>query len=220
MKKLRHYCIHYLMKFSFVCCFFFCQHLNAQISCDSFCIKEILIDTSSNPNLLRYVINFRGANTDLIYYPFISALTNSNNDTLGIGGLSFFGQIGGTEEIYEVNTSLDTIPTDFLIHFTFDTSVCIFNNFCNPVISFTDLSDIENYQIFYNPTQKLISSNTTILFEKAFISIYDLNGRIISSNKIFEKFDSFPVQITNPGHYFFEIRWDDRRLIEPFIINN
>ena len=193
---------------------------NAQINCDSFCIKEISIDTSSNPNLLRYVINFREANTECIYYPFISALTNANNDTLGIGGLSFFGQIGGTAEIYEVSTTLDTIPTDFLIHFAFDTSVCIFNNLCDPLISYTDFSLLENYQIFFNPTQKLISSNTTILFEKAFISIYDLNGRIISLNKIYEKFDSYPVQITNPGHYFFEIRWNEKRLIEPFIIRN
>jgi hypothetical protein len=194
--------------------------LYAQINCDSFCIKEILIDTSSNPNLLRYVINFRGANTDLIYYPFISALTNSNNDTLGIGGLSFFGQIGGTAEVYEVSTSLDSIPTDFLIHFAFDTSVCIFNNFCNPVISFTDLSANENYQIFYNPTQKLISSNTTIFFEKAFINIYDLNGRIISTNYIFNTFESFSLQISNPGLYFFEICWNNKRLVKPFIVRN
>ena len=88
------------------------------------------------------------------------------------------------------------------------------------MISFTDFSLLENYQIFFNPTQKLISSNTTILFEKAYISIYDLNGRIISTNNIFNKFDSFPVQITNPGLYFFEIRWNDKRLIEPFTISN
>jgi hypothetical protein len=194
--------------------------LYAQINCDSFCVKEILIDTSANPNILRYVINFRGTNTQFINYPFISALTNSNNDTLGTGGLFFFGQFGGTEEIYEVSTSLDSIPTDFLIHFAFDTSVCIFNNFCNPVISFTDLSANENYQIFYNPTQKLISSNTTILFEKAFINIYDLNGRIISTNYIFNTFDSFPLQIDNPGLYFFEICWNNKRLVKPFIVRN
>jgi hypothetical protein len=193
---------------------------NAQIHCDSFCIKEILIDTSSNPNILRYVINFRGTNTQFINYPFISALTNTNNDTLGTSVLSFFGQIGGTAEVYEVNTSLDTIPTDFMIHFAFDTSVCIFNNLCNPVISFTDLSKNENFRIFYSPSQKSIRSNIEIFFEKAIINIYDLNGRIIISNNIFDKFDSFPLQITNPGHYFFEISWDGKRLIEHLIIRN
>ena len=108
MKKLQHYCIQYLVKVSFVCCLLFCQHLSAQINCNAFCIKNVSIDTVANPNLLSYTISFNGNSSQFINYPYVSALTDLNSDTVGTGTLSFFGHIGGTDETYEVSTIVDT----------------------------------------------------------------------------------------------------------------
>ena len=135
--------------------FFSIQYCHAQISCSDFCVKEVLIDSSNNPNTLRFIIAFNGSSSSFINYPYISLLSNSNGDSLGSGTLFIFGQFGGTTETYDVSTSLDSIPTDFMLHFSFDTVVCTFNNLCPTTTAIQDLSAEEFYQIYPNPVQNL-----------------------------------------------------------------
>ena len=53
-------------------------------------------------------------------------MTDLTGDTVAIGNLNFFGQIGGTSQTYSASTTLDSIPSNFtgMVYFRYDTSVC------------------------------------------------------------------------------------------------
>ncbi len=193
--------------------------LSGQVSCDSFCIKDIRIDTSVNPNLLKYTITFHGNLNNFINYPHISALTNSNLDTIGTGTLSLFGQIGGSAEVYEVSTDLDSIPTDFILHFSFDTSVCLFNNFCNP--STTPISKIaeEDINLFFIHSESIICAKQALSFKEAEIKIFDLNGLQVKKDKILEYFKPYNLADLAPGVYIFQLNIAEKRFLLYFSNN-
>lgn len=187
--------------------------LSAQVSCDSFCIKDISIDTSLNPNLLKYTITYNGNSSNFINYPYISALTNSNLDTLGTGTLSLFGQIGGSAEVYEVSTDLDSIPTDFILHFSFDTTVCLFNNFCNPSTTPISIIAEEDINLFFNHSESVICAKQALSFKEAEIKIFDLNGHLVIKDKILEHFKPYDLADLAPGVYIFQLKITDKRFI-------
>jgi type IX secretion system substrate protein len=98
---------------------------NALINCNSFCVTNIQMDTSTT-HTMDVTIFMAGTSNDFIDYPYISVITDSIGDTIATGMMNFFGQFGNTSQTYQVNTSWDSIPANFhcTLYFKYDSVTC------------------------------------------------------------------------------------------------
>ena len=116
-------------------CFFFLGivmpfFLQAQTSipCSSFCVTEVTLDTLNEQWNVN--IDFEGTTTDFINYPYVSLMISSSGDTVSIGTMEYFGQIGGTSQVYHPSV----VSGDFVtgqIFFVFDQDTCVLNFPCS-----------------------------------------------------------------------------------------
>lgn len=94
--------------------------LHAQtINCDSFTVIGIEPDSFNVDNSLIN-IQMAGDFSAFANYPYISTVTDCNGDTLSSGGgLTFFGQMGGTTQGYPVSLIDDNVCLPISIEFIY-----------------------------------------------------------------------------------------------------
>jgi hypothetical protein len=73
---------------------------------------DMLVVTAINPDTLIFgdfqvSIQFNGSANESIGYPLITSVQNCNGDTVATGALSWFGQLGQTEQEYPITVSGD-----------------------------------------------------------------------------------------------------------------
>jgi hypothetical protein len=98
---------------------------NALITCNSFCVTNIRMDTTTT-HIMDVTIFMSGTSNDFINYPYVSVITDSIGDTIATGVMNFFGQFGNTSQTYQVNTSWSSIPSNFhcTVYFKHDSVTC------------------------------------------------------------------------------------------------
>jgi hypothetical protein len=109
------------------------------IDCASFCAAEILPGPDSATAMLVNLF-FNGVNTDFINYPYVTAITSITGDTLATGSMNYFGQIGGTQQLYPVySVDGNALPNNFngYVHFTYDNQTCVLPYPCVPTCNAT-----------------------------------------------------------------------------------
>jgi len=109
------------------------------ITCDLFTVTGLEPDTFDvNSTLIN--IEMAGGVSDFANYPYISAVTDCNGDTVATGGMFFFGQIGGTVSGYPVSAISEDVCFPLTIQFIYsdnflvaDTCLLTFggNNLCD-----------------------------------------------------------------------------------------
>jgi len=125
------------------------------INCDSFTVIGLEPDTFDLNNTLIQ-IEMSGGNADFANYPYIPAVTDCNGDTVAVGGMFFFGQIGGTVQGYPVNAISDDVCLPLTIQFVYSDNFFVADT-CILTFGSTDVSskfDTSNQlQVYPNPTQ-------------------------------------------------------------------
>jgi hypothetical protein len=147
---------------------------HAQITCSSFCVTSIVMDPAQT-NTANITIYFAGTNNQFINYPYVAALTDGNNDTIGTGSMFFFGQIGGTSQVYSVTTS-SALPPGFTgtVHFLYDQDTCLLSFPCVTGITHPS-NEIEN--VLWNHHQNLLHINSS----HTELNLFDAKGTLVFS---------------------------------------
>lgn len=97
--------------------------------CNDFCVQNISYDSSA-ANSWLLDIQFTYAAQAFVNYPYVTALTAMNGDTIGAGTMNLFGQINNTTAQYSVQMNalgMQFNPFTFqgYVHFVFDSLNCI-----------------------------------------------------------------------------------------------
>ncbi|MFM8432507.1 MAG: T9SS type A sorting domain-containing protein [Bacteroidota bacterium] len=151
------------------------------ITCSDFTIT----DFGPNPwDSTQYVISiqFSGGPFDQINYPLISAVIDSNGDTVATGGLFFFGQLGGTTQDYPVTPSGNMNLTQFSVVFSYgtfngtnDTCILFYPDALSSVHE--SISEESAFSIGPNPAADRITLLSKISALGAGYLIYDYAGK-------------------------------------------
>ena len=105
------------------------------VGCNNFCVQSITWDSSA-ANSWLLDIQFSYAASAFINYPYVTALTSMNGDTIGTGMMNLFGQINNTTSQYSVQMNalgMQFNPFTFqgYVHFTYDSTTCVLSYPCN-----------------------------------------------------------------------------------------
>ena len=114
---------------------FLCGAKAQTASCDLLSITAINPDTI-NPGDYQVSIQFNGSVDEFIGYPLITSVLNCNGDTAAAGTLSWFGQLGQTQQEYPISVTGDISCGPLTVNFQYlddqgNEVVCLLN--FNPV---------------------------------------------------------------------------------------
>jgi hypothetical protein len=85
----------------FVCALMFGNIQAQSISCNNFTVKHFSPDTV-NAGAMQLGIDFQANVNQMVGYPHVSLITDCNGDTVAVGQMFYFGQLGGTSQDYPV----------------------------------------------------------------------------------------------------------------------
>jgi hypothetical protein len=105
---------------------FFIQ-AQSNIPCSSFCVTEVTLDSTNE--VWNVNVDFAGTTNDFINYPYVAWMINATGDSVATGQLEYFGQIGGTSQIYHPNVLSDDF-TEGQIYFVYDQDTCVLDFPC------------------------------------------------------------------------------------------
>ncbi len=181
--------IRYLLILGIISPFF----LSAQssIPCASFCVTEVTLDSLNEE--WNLTVDFNGTTNDFINYPYVAFMLNAAGDTAGVGQMEYFGQIGGTSQIYHPSV-LSGDFTSGQIFFVYDQDTCVLEFPCSSAgISYLPISSIN---VGYAAEGWLWQANEPI----ASIDLYSSQGAWIGSwkNTSYVSFSNLPS-----GAYFY-----------------
>lgn len=159
------------------------------IPCSNFTITGAYPDTL-NPNDYQISINFNAGFNEIVNYPYISAILDCNGDTIAIGGLFYFAQLGQTTQDYPV-TLVDTSSwcDPLTAVFIYGSSplneedTCLFTF---QTASTTSVSEVEQNQVFFYPNP--VNDKFTISVNPALIGesfrIIDELGKVVKMGEL------------------------------------
>lgn len=98
--------------------------------CSSFCVTDVTLDSAAGTWNVN--IAFEGTTNDFINYPYVSMMITASGDTVALGQMEYFGQIGGTNQVYHPNAYADAF-TAGQIFFVYDSDTCQLNFPCENV---------------------------------------------------------------------------------------
>jgi hypothetical protein len=159
------------------------------IPCSNFTITGSYPDTL-NPNDYQISINFNAGSNEIVNYPYISAILDCNGDTVAIGGLFYFAQLGQTTQDYPV-TLVDTSSWCDPLTAVFiygsgplnEEDTCLFTF---QTASITGITEVEKNQVFFYPNpvnDKFIISVTPALIGESFRIIDEL-GKVVKMGEL------------------------------------
>lgn len=169
---------------------FFLQ-AQSSIPCASFCVTEVTLDSINNQWNVN--LDFEGTTSDFINYPYVSLMINAAGDTVAIGQMEYFGQIGGTSQVYHPAVVSGDFETG-QIFFVYDQDTCVLNFPCASAgIAYNQNSLVA---VAYASEGWLWQSNEPI----ASIELYSAQGALVGSwkNTSYVSFLNLPS-----GAYFY-----------------
>lgn len=97
------------------------------IPCDSLKVDSVWLQ-QAGINRMMIRLQFRGFPNSIIGYPYFPAVLNQLGDTIAKGQMEFFGQAGGTSQIYSAITLLNELPVSQVIYLqlVFNSDTCLF----------------------------------------------------------------------------------------------
>jgi len=97
---------------------FLCSAKAQTTSCDLLSVTGINFDTAAAENA-QVSIQFSGIVNEFIGYPLITSVQNCNGDTVASGTLSWFGQLGQTQQEYPVTVTGDISCGPLTVNFQY-----------------------------------------------------------------------------------------------------
>lgn len=186
------------------------------ITCSNFTIIGSYPDTI-NPNEYQISINFDAGPNDIVNYPNVSAVLDCNGDTVAIGGLFYFGQLGQTTQDYPV-TILDSTVWCQPITAIFIYGSGTMNEADTCILSYQssileNISSVQQVTISPNPAldflQVTVSNN---LIGKGY-QIMNQLGQVLIEGQINSKNDIIKINTLSSGYYSLKIIENRQKVI-------
>ncbi len=200
------------------------------ISCNSFCVthiqKDSIIPGTFNTNSMGITIFITGGDSSaFISYPYISAITNNNGDTIATGSINSFGQFANTSQTYGVIANVDSIPANSTVYFNYNNTVCALSY---PCIA-TGINEERFYKeatIYPNPlgiSQDLFI-NVSEAMESCNLQIINTAGQIVLQKKLNNVAADSKITITDinlpQDIYYLILEAKENRSLQKLIIAN
>lgn len=175
--------------------------VSAQVSCASFCITNVEMDTTI-PNMLAVTLYMSGTSNDYANYPVITAIVDTAGDTVATGTLNFFLQYGGTSQVYLLNTGMTTVPPNFTFtaYFMYDTVNCILTYPC--VINAISENTGFKLNVYPNPATDYIVFEIPPELRNGTLQIYNSSGQLLHDLPV-ESSVSMDVNDFAPGVFIY-----------------
>jgi len=159
-----------------------------EIDFSQVCVDSVWIDSIGNVHITVFNGNFSHLN-----YPVVSILSSAG-DTVSLGTVNFFAQLGNSSQEY-VNTISDTTISDFsnysfYMNNTFNTDTLAQIDFCIPT-KINESGDI-SFSLFPNPVNDFVIIQLSNLGTMYNLSINDIMGK-----EVFHKSDLNSTQKIN-----------------------
>lgn len=179
------------------------------INCNSFCLTNISFD-SVDADRLNLHLFLNGSSSDFINYPYVTAIVDSNGDTVATGGMEFFGQFGNTHQTYTATTTtLATLPPDFscIVYFHYDTIDCALPYPCEAATATHSSTIKRGVSISPNPSNGLFNLQIEgNLNRYSFIEVLDVNGKRVYNSPIQSSNNAIDLSSFAKGIYFVRVQ--------------
>lgn len=190
------------------------SNLRAQsISCSNFTVKYFGLDTVKGTTM-QMGIDFQ-ANTDqMVGYPHVSVVTDCNGDTVAVGQMFYFAQLGSTSQDYPVtllkSNYCEPIKATFIFLNENKTDTCYF--FFGKSANNNTLKQ-NLFEVFPNPSTGKVTvkfKNHASIHE---IEIFDFLGRRIHSSNVNDETAILELTMLTPGQYVLKADGNSQVLI-------
>lgn len=176
--------------------------------CSSFTITSVYAD-SIHAGQYQISIDFQDTASTFVNYPYVSAVLDCGGDTVATGNMFYFGHPGGASQDYPVNAigSMSCLPLTAV--FIYGDS---FGNTDTCMLTFgtTGLFKPETNEtalmIYPNPTQNLVSFNTTTEDIGTAFKVVDQMGKVVLSGTIVANKTTIDLSGLSSGLYLLNLQ--------------
>lgn len=183
-----------------------------QVDCNDFAITAINND-AQNTEVLQVSIVYNGTENSFINYPYIAALLDCNQDTIGSGDLYWFGQFGQSVQDYPVTVTDASDCGPFTAFFVYSNDNGELDT-CALSFSFSRINDSElsSIAVYPNPfSDELIIRNEDNANN---YQIFDGYGRVVRSERLTGILHKVDTESLPNGIYFIAVYGKDRKWIK------
>ena len=187
--------------------------------CDLFAVTGIEPDTLNPANTLIN-IEMAGDPFDQVNYPFITAVTDCNGDTLAAGEMVFFGQLGQTTQGYPVSALGNDVCFPITVEFFFGTTNQSFPDGMTCLLTFDGQGlsvphvKADHFSIFPNPTDSQIQlSYNQSMAGKAY-GILDTTGGLVLSGTLSDTNARIDLSALPEGVYIVMVDGGAKRVVK------
>ncbi len=183
---------------------FFAQSSAQSINCDRFCVDDISVH-ELQPDSLLVRIEFSEP-ADFINYPYVNAITNLSGDTIAIGHMFYFGQNGGSSQIYPTHLQTGFWDDNFAVtvHFKYDNLLCMLPYPC--VSASLSEKEFSNEMIIFshsNERKLTITLKNGTKIKNLFV--FDLTGISVLNDSITTELHTIDLNQIRPGKYLIKV---------------
>lgn len=178
--------------------------------CSNFSITSIYQDTIDSTSY-QVSINFNADANDIVGYPYISDVLNCNGDTVAMGSLFYFAQLGQTTQDYPI-TIIDSSDwcEPLTAIFNFGSGNLSEDITCSLSFQSSSITNVLNnvgIKIFPNPAMEILNvSVSNQLIGKSY-HIVNQFGQIVNKGKI--EWENEKIEIQHFASGFYMINFSD-----------
>lgn len=148
------------------------------IDCDSFCVEQIILDTTVT---IGFIVIIKNNNTEYVNYPTIDVIDKATNTLIASGMFIYFANIQGQSLAYPVFSNTSIIPDSAIVSIT-DNIWNITYQLSQPCTVTNGMQEINanTFQYYWNENILMVSQQSINKMQE--IKLFDLNGNVISTN--------------------------------------
>lgn len=195
-------------------CVFGYSNLRAQsISCSNFTVKHFSLDTLKGTTM-QMGIEFQANVNQMVGYPHVSLITDCNGDSVAVGQMFYFGQLGGTSQDYPVtllkSDYCEPLKATFIYLNESKTDTCyfFFGKSANKKTFSQNL-----FEVFPNPSTDKVTVKFKNHASNHEIEIFDFLGRRVFSSIVSEDIDVLDLHKLPSGQYVLKADGNSQVLI-------
>lgn len=185
----------------FVCALMFGNIYAQSISCNNFTVKRFSPDTV-NAGAMQLGIEFQANVNQMVGYPHVSLITDCNGDSVAVGQMFYFGQLGGTSQDYPVtllkSDYCEPLKATFIYLNESKTDTCYF--FFGKSANKKEFSQ-NLFEVFPNPSTGKLTVKFKIHASNHELEIFDFLGRRIHSSNVSDETVILELTTLTPGQY-------------------
>lgn len=175
--------------------------------CSSFTITNVYADSMTSGQY-QISIDFQDTASTFVNYPYVSAVLDCSGDTVATGNMFYFGHPSGASQDYPVNAigSMSCLPLTavFIYGDSFgNTDTCLLTFGTTGI--FKPETDESAVLVYPNPTQNIISFNSTLEEIGKAYTLVDPMGKAVLSGRIVADKTTIDLTEQSSGIYLLNV---------------